>query len=98
MFLHKSVWTVSLFTIVILTEVQSFHIRNCSSNRIHEVSWDDKEGKDVIWYDEREEINSKDALVTIWCDCETFLDKCSLKREADQTEKEMCEYSISQPS
>ena len=85
---------ILILLLCLLSNSAAFGLRNCSSNRIHEVSRDG--GKATIRYDDKEEISfSGNSDVTIWCEANSAIDECILEQQPLENNKfdPKCNYS-----
>ena len=79
----------------------SFEIKRCSSNKIHEVEWKSNERKATIRVDEKQIIGDPRTVfvdtysdLRIWCESDNLLSKCSLEHSNGATKDMACENSL----
>ena len=91
---------VPLMFLVAIECAIAYHITNCSSNRIQEIS---RSGmKSVIRYDETNAIDLnkpvKNQNVLLWCETNTVVNRCILEHiTSDGKLTKACEYETSFP-
>ena len=95
---------IFLFTLY-LSYVQGFSIKNCSSNYINEIEWNESEKKAIIEVQKDQLIGDPRYLygdysdnyqrdVRIWCDSDTLINKCSLEHDSKGTVITACQKDI----
>ena len=84
--------------------IKSFEIRNCSSNKIQEVEWKSVDRKAIIRLDQDQIIgdpttpfDDTKVYLTIWCESDSLIRKCSLEHDSKDTINAACEAYIPLP-
>lgn len=91
------IFSILVFLLRSFSISNAFQLKNCTSDRTQEVSWDG--AKATIRYDNSKEISfSGSSNVTIWCEANGAIDSCILEQHTLENNKfELkCNYAYPQ--